>query len=153
MIRTLLVVLLFTSSTAYAGAWDTGAFDNDDALDMVYELTEGRPYQQLWRALGPCMSSRGGYLQSPDGSRAVAAAALIAANLSGDVDSVPEELKDFVSEKSWAGDVKLVGSAEYCMRMVTDPGRSELAELWADSGLFDEWSATIAAIMGELKKD
>ena len=153
MIRMFLVVLLFASSSAYAGAWDTGPFDNDDALDFVYELTEASPYRALWQALGPCMASRGEYLDATDGSRAVAAAALVAANLSGDTDSVPEEVRAWVSEKSWAADVKLVGSADYCMKEVNNKDTSELAQLWADSGLYDEWAATIATIMKELQKD
>lgn len=152
MNRTLLVLLLFASPSAFGGAWDVGPFDNDDALDFVYELADSKSYRMVWSAFGPCMRAKDSYLDSWDGSRAVAAAALVAANLSGDTSAVPEEIRDWISAKSWAADVKLVGTAEVCMKTVTNAETSELAELWADSGLFDDWKATITAIEESLQQ-
>ena len=145
-------LVLFISPPASAGAWDVGPFENDEALDFVYDLTEYKSYRLLWGGMDSCMpGNRGGYLEAPDGSRAVAAAALVAANLTGDVSSVPEELHDWVSAKSWAEDVKLVGTAKMCLDLVTDAETSELAELWADAGLYDEWVATIDEISSKLQ--
>ena len=52
MFRKLLPILaLFASQTALSGAWDVGAFDNDDALDWVIEVSESGDIDDVRSAL------------------------------------------------------------------------------------------------------
>jgi len=64
------------------GAWDMTAFGNDDAADWVADLLQApKAAEFLEKTLSP--DGRGGYLEAPDGSQLVAAAAIIAAACGG----------------------------------------------------------------------
>jgi hypothetical protein len=67
------------------GAWDSGPFDNDGALDFVQELEATSPDQRVdvVRATFTTVVDSGGYLDIDDASQAVAAAAVIASEIAG----------------------------------------------------------------------
>lgn len=61
------------------GTWDTGPFDNDVAADWCGELDDAAPARRLAmirEALADAADATG-YLDDPDGVRAVAAAAVV----------------------------------------------------------------------------
>ncbi|QKW17881.1 DUF4259 domain-containing protein [Kitasatospora sp. NA04385] len=80
------------------GTWGTGPFDSDLAGDFVDRLS-GLPAQELAAVLGGALRrvvSAGDHVDGGDGQEAVAAAALIAAQLPGsgiliDLEDGPEE--------------------------------------------------------------
>lgn len=125
------------------GAWGSGAFENDDALDAVDALVDGTfELDELREALD------GGYLEAPDGSVALALVEVALAAL-GRID--PPAALDEV-------DIRLLStqlddeSYELILRAAdraVRPDGSELYELWEDAGEDElaEWrSAAVAAI-------
>ena len=79
MIRIILAICTLTwAGFATAGAWDTGPFDNDDALDWVWELSESNDLAVIEATLESAANSSG-YLEAPTASMAIAAAEVVAA--------------------------------------------------------------------------
>lgn len=111
------------------GTWDAGPFDNDTAADFCGDLDEaglGEREGMVRGILAVAADTAGDdYLESPDSDRAVAAAALVAAQCPGGepVDSgyAPDEpLPDLVALRGLA--------LQALDRVMTEP--SELLELW-----------------------
>jgi hypothetical protein len=75
------------------GAWDISVFDNDIALDFLAELEEGEPLEVLSGAVDLPADA---YIDDDAGSRALAAAAIIAAAKDRDVAAVPESVRSHV---------------------------------------------------------
>lgn len=67
------------------GAWGSGPFDNDGALDFVQSVEAADPDRRADTVRAALMSvvEGGGYLDIDDGSQAVAAAAVVAAGVAG----------------------------------------------------------------------
>jgi hypothetical protein len=126
------------------GAWGTGTFENDDAADWVYELLESRDLMPARDALAATMDSDG-WLESPEGARAVAAAVVIAAAFDGDVEGVPEEVVGWLGHHPDAAtreDARL--AADALERVLSED--SELRELWVDAGEGQEWTEGIQRV-------
>ncbi|HVL07010.1 MAG TPA: DUF4259 domain-containing protein [Acidimicrobiales bacterium] len=71
--------------------WGTGPFDNDDAADFVDELYERADLAPAREALAATMDSDG-WLEAPDGARAVAAAVVVAAGFDGHMADLPDDV-------------------------------------------------------------
>lgn len=125
------------------GAWGSGAFENDDALDAVAELVEGSfELDDLREAVAT------DYLEAPEGAVALALVEVALATL-GIVD--PDAALDEV-------DVRLLSTqlddAAYELILTTAervvrPEASELYELWEEAGDDElaEWrNAAVASI-------
>ena len=126
------------------GAWATSAFENDDALDWVSEL-EGGTVDLVRASLAVTNSD---YLESPDGSVAIAAAEVIAAAVGNPAPSLPASVTKWVDAhgSSVAGaDVVLALAA---LARVTAEN-SELADLWAESD-DHEWSQSVEDLRSRL---
>jgi hypothetical protein len=123
------------------GAWDTGPFDNDAALDWLAELEESG-IAAIRSALGRVGSH--GRPEADDVSVAVAAAAVLAVAW-GTVDSaVPDEVSDWVATQAGLLPTELRPAAIAALdRILT---ASELGELWEQSDEFDAWQAATSAI-------
>jgi Domain of unknown function (DUF4259) len=125
------------------GAWGSGAFENDDALDAVAELVDGTfELDDLRSAVSA------DYIEAPDGAVALALVEVALATL-GIVD--PDAALDEV-------DVRLLSTqlddAAYELILTTAervvrPDASELYELWEEAGddELTEWrDASVASI-------
>ncbi len=125
------------------GAWGSGAFENDDALDAVDALVEGTfELDELREAVD------GGYLEAPEGSVAIALVEVALAAL-GRID--PPAALDEVDIRLLSTQLDdnayelILRAADRAVR----PDGSELYELWEDAGEDElaEWrSAAVAAI-------
>ncbi len=62
------------------GAWGTGSFDNDDAADLLTEVT-GDGDLSLVREVFDNVPTSTEYVEAPDASQAIAAAEIVAAAL------------------------------------------------------------------------
>ncbi|AHH96468.1 hypothetical protein GCM10010174_75280 [Kutzneria viridogrisea] len=119
------------------GAWDTGAFDNDAAADFSGDLDELGPDDRV-EAVRETLSSAAGereHLDGDEGARAVAAAALVAAQCpQGDpadpIYGPKEPLPDLP--------VDLRPLAVRALRRVL-AAESELAELWSEGEQGAHW--------------
>ncbi|MFE2849779.1 DUF4259 domain-containing protein [Streptomyces lavendulae] len=126
------------------GTWDIGPFDNDTAADFGGDLDEAAPEEResmirgvLKRAADPADD-----LDTPDGERAVAAAALVVAQQSdgepacsnyGPSEPLPELPADLRTLAVHALD-----------RVVSE--QSELAELWAEAADGLAWRKDITRL-------
>jgi hypothetical protein len=125
------------------GAWSHQPFGNDDALDLVDEMMrEGA--MPLGAAFQIAVDLE--YLEAPEASQAVAAAAFVAAALGSAVE-VPDDLKPLLPQCRIDAE-KLRGIAQHALAKVRD--NSELAELWAESEEFEQWQATLDLISSGL---
>lgn len=143
------IVLLFCS-TAIGGTWDMGPFDNDDALDWVWELENSNNTSVLESALKDVTGSLL-YISAPECSRAVAAAEVVAALAGKPRTGLPDEVVSWVDSKNVIADEKLIALAKKAVTLVRDSSKSELADLWRESGSnYDEWHAVLSDLLKRL---
>ncbi|MER5762423.1 DUF4259 domain-containing protein [Streptomyces sp. NPDC002082] len=112
------------------GTWDIGPFGNDTAADFGGDLDEAAVGEREGVVRGTLthVIDTVGYLEAPESERAVAAAALVAAQCPGGEPSDPiygpeEPLPDLTGLRDLA--------LQALERVVTEP--SELMELWGES--------------------
>lgn len=135
------------------GTWGVGPFGNDEALDFLEEIeaevAEGR-IGLLARPMEHVAFS-GDYLEAPDLSEAVAAAAVIGAVLDPAAAADEPYRPDWVAQMSaGALDNTLVETARRVLRRAMQPGDNELFELWHEAGAAQEWQADLARVLGWL---
>ncbi len=143
-------ILLLVGSTAAAGAWDVGAFDNDDALDWIIEATEASNIGPVRDALERVVNGPG-YIQVTEANRALAAAEVVAA-LNGNANPMlPDELDAWIDANDLETDTELTMLAKHAVLLVLDLKTSELAQLWADAPQMSEvWNAEMAELSSRL---
>ncbi|KAB7739801.1 DUF4259 domain-containing protein [Nostocoides sp. F2B08] len=135
------------------GAWGTGPFQNDEALDFVAAVEEagrsgrlgalGRPLEHVVRS--------GDYLIAPDVTEAVAAAGVVGAVLN------PTESAGEPGLPEWAAQVpperldnELVELARRALRRALQPHDNEAYELWAEAGADAQWQDDVRRVLGWL---
>ena len=131
------------------GAWDVTAFGNDDAADWASELVDaGNPIGFVEITLG--LAQRDGYLEALDGSQLIAAAAVVAAAVSGNVPGgFPESLNQWLGGKE--GSLKgFAAVAKTAVQRVRGTD-SELRDLWEATEDFSAWNADLEAISTALR--
>ena len=145
------VILFFSSCLALAGGWDVGPFDNDDALDWVWELSESSDLSVVEEALQSAISTSG-YLEAPTGSIAVAAAEVVAALKGKPRAQLPDEVTSWVASHQLEVDDHLVKAARQAIVLVKNSESSELAQLWSDSDeLLNQWHKDLADLERRLQ--
>ena len=132
------------------GAWDVGSFENDDAMDWVYELEEETGLAFLADALENVIDQKGGYPEAPECVIALCAAEVVAALLGSPADDLPDEVNEWVDDKPEPSDV-LVEMANSALDLVMV--NSELKDLWAESDEYREWQRTIKNLQSRLQTE
>jgi hypothetical protein len=128
------------------GAWGSGPFENDDALDWVSELAGSSGMAAIEDALElPAASAD--YPDAPECSIAVAAAETVAAMKGKPSDDLPEEVVAFVSTASRPSQ-SLIDAAGSAVARVLE--KSELRELWEESDDYDSWRASLVDVRRRL---
>lgn len=126
------------------GAWGTGTFDNDDAADWVYELLGSADLTPAREALAATMDSDG-WLEIPEGARAVGAAAAVAASFDGDTRGLPDEVVEWLEyhpDAATLADARLAIDALERVASVD----SELREVWLEAANGPAWVEEIARL-------
>ena len=143
--------VLIWASSAFSGAWDTGSFDNDDALDWVWELSESNDLSVVEDAIQSAAVASN-YLEAPTASTAIAAAEVIAA-LKGSPRSVlPAEVTDWVKAHPLAVGDDLVRTARKAIENIKNVESSELAQLWSESEEMAEvWHTDLGDLLQRLE--
>jgi hypothetical protein len=129
------------------GAWGSGPFENDDALDLLIKLRDTTAENQP-RQIRLALTLPEGYVQVSASSEAVAAAALVAA-ANGMLLQEPAEAAELVRSGAVpAGDEvrQLAGAA---LSRVTG-NESEWRELWDEAGLLTEATSILDQILAHL---
>lgn len=132
------------------GAWGTGPFENDDALDLVGEINDSEP-----DAVGELLTD---ILDVPDpdeemdevdGTEAYAVAALLAAKLERLEVTSPDVL-DAVSKIPTEVVGALLPNARTMLTRILGEN-SEFAELWIESGRLEKIRGEIGKIQRALR--
>lgn len=136
------------------GAWDTGAFDNDDAADFAGDLNDAAPADRpgLIREALEAAADNDDYLEASTANAAIAAAAIVA-SLQPDgpeVDSVygPEFLTD--GEGIDLPDDLVELSLRAIARILSE--ESEWRDLWEESESLDEAIGALEPIRAALNR-
>ena len=137
------------------GAWGTGSFANDDAMDWVAELEAAADARVLHEALVAVDLGEEDeeYLDASAGSVALAAAEVVAALCGRPAASLPPEVIAWVAAHPLRPDAALVELAARAVAAVADdPARSELRDLWDEAAAEDRdaWLAGAADLARRL---
>ena len=128
------------------GAWGTGTFENDDALDWIGDFS-GSPSDDELRATLACAADADGYLESPDAANALAAAEVVAALKGGARAADDEVTEEYLAIIRRAGIIVNDGLTTLAQRaidrVVSD---SELKELWDEVEDSAAWYASVAVL-------
>lgn len=132
------------------GAWDTGLFDNDNALDWVLELEAADDNDFLTRTLEAIPVEDTTCVESPEAECGLAAGEVVAALLGRPAAGLPDEVK------RWLGahrdvDPGLAAEARRAVRRILD--QSELRDCWQDSEWhFDARKSNIKSLLARLSE-
>lgn len=132
------------------GAWGPGAFDNDDGADWVEEFLGAADLAPAREALAATMDSDG-WLEIPEGSRAVAAAAAVASSMDGDVRGLPDEVAEWLEYHPGAGALADARLAIDALERVASVD-SELREVWLAAANGPAWVEEIARLVYRLAR-
>jgi hypothetical protein len=136
------------------GAWGEGAFDNDTAADWSWEfentdLTAG--LRLVTGALSAAaQADAAAYLDADDGTRAVAAAELVA-SINGQPiaeSSYNDTARRWIARVHPGSDPSLTNLARQAVFRVTTEN-SELAQLWDDTGS-SSWRSAMSELQDKL---
>jgi hypothetical protein len=133
------------TQTERMGAWGTGVFENDGALDFLAELRDTAPAERaafVRERLGEA-ADEDDYLEVDSGQHAVAAAAVVAAVRSGTGQASVDT--GIPTAELPPADPDLVSLALRALdRVAADD--SEWHELWAEGDLYADAMATLAVL-------
>jgi hypothetical protein len=128
------------------GAWSHESFGNDDAMDWIAELeAEGLPAAS--GALAAIEEIAPEYLEAPICASALAAAEVVAGLRGRPAAQLPQEVRQWIAENP--GDPgELAAVAQRAVDAIAS--KSELRELWEESGEFETWRAAVADLRARL---
>jgi len=124
------------------GAWGVGNFENDDALDWIYDLKSSNDKKLIIKALRN-IDDNSEYLEAPDCSEALSAIEIVAAKHSNNMSGLSDDLIEWVNKKHGlfkktitftSDDISV--SRSVLNKIIND---SELKELWEETDDFDAW--------------
>ena len=128
------------------GATGAKNFENDDAADWVYDLTESNGTGELTEAFA--VVEKTDFADAPDCCIALAAAEVVAAAKGKPPSDLPEEVQTWLDDQeNLDGFKKLDKRAAKVAKKVQ--AKSELRDLWEES---DDWHNWQMAVEGLLKR-
>ena len=128
------------------GASGAKAFDNDDAMDWLSELSASADDSVLSQAFDAVLSAE--YVEVPEASVAIAAAEVVAGAVDAPGRSVPPEVAAWIqAHGSTVTPATTIKAQEATTRVATD---SELNELWTDSPSANFWREEIVDLQRRL---
>jgi hypothetical protein len=130
------------------GAWGTGTFENDDALDFAAQIAGSEDGADLLRRQLE-LAGAPGTLDAPASEASLVAAEMVAAARGAPDPGMPPALARWVQKEAPAlgeDDVRLALAA--CERVLAD---SELRQLWSeDEQQLAAWTAAVAGLVERL---
>jgi len=130
------------------GAWNSGSFENDDALDWAGPFSDEPSHKLIEAALKDVTEIGDEYLEAPESSKALAAAEVVAALRTATYLKLPESLRDAVIGSGIAVDSEILNLAIKAVHRVKT--ESELLDLW-DEDDASEWLAVVNDLEARLK--
>jgi hypothetical protein len=144
----LATLLVAVSTNCMSGAWGVGSFENDSAMDWVYELEQSKSSSLLNVTFGLVQGD--GYLEVDSCSAVMAAAEIVAAMKSKSYIKLPKNVKTWAKLNATALNAELVSKAKASIAYCTNQSNSELAQLWQESSE-KEWFNNISELNSKLK--
>jgi hypothetical protein len=131
------------------GAWGPGSFENDDALDLLGEISPETAAEALDQLFQRIVSAgmRGEEIDASDSARALAAAELISAARGHAPDDLPGNAAAIVKALGKPGDEHVENAASAISYVLM---RSELVELWAEADDPAEWNEAVSGLIARL---
>ena len=135
------------------GAWGSGLYDNDHAMELVDEVVGGGGLESLEEALRRALEVGDEYLEASEGEQALAAADMVS-RLRGR--NVPADT-GVLELAEWLDDVDFFVGKETVRRAGAAVARvmqkpSELMEVWIESGSLDAaWAAGVSLLVRRLE--
>ena len=132
------------------GAWGDGIFENDMAMDFIGDLAEapGNAPSELSQRFEAVDGEE--YVESPDGSEALAAAAIVSAARDGSpVDRRDPSVAEYLGKIVPHVPAGLEAAAVAAIDRVLGEG-SELVELWEEAGSLEAFRREPLAIREHL---
>jgi len=114
------------------GAWGTGVFANDGAMDWTAEFQQAPAAQSLREAFETAVGTED-YLEIDPGCHALAAAEVVAAAVGKPGQDIPQALRDWASANPAIATPQLIALARSAIDRVMMAESSEVAELWAET--------------------
>ena len=131
------------------GAWGHTSFENDDALDWVFELGEAEGFSFLSDTFNALFENQEeDYLDVYYCARALAAAEVVAALKGNAAEGLPEEVANWLAGKTHS-DADLTASAVKAVGAVLTA--SELKELWEETDEFGVWQVDVGGLLDRLR--
>lgn len=128
--------------------WGPGIYENDDAMDWIYDLLESGSLKRVKYALDIIIQDPAALDEIADCRIALAAADLVA-SLDGDINpNLPEEAEEWVSMMNHSTE-GLRTQAEDAVRMILE--QSALKVSMQKKGLQDEWNQIASALLVRLE--
>ena len=129
------------------GAWGTGSFDNDDALDWVSNLEESEGNSAIEDALDAISPDDSEYIEAPECSMAIAAAEVIAALGYRPSRDLPDNVREWVRGRPIPDERLRQRARDAITRILRS---SEFQELWAESPDAAAWTASLQNLQERL---
>jgi hypothetical protein len=126
------------------GAWGTGSFENDDAVDWVAGLDKIVP-EDLTRILGQAADDPG-YLEAPAARIAVAAGEVVAALNGSPAEGAPAKIAEWAGKHGCTPELKAV-AARALDRVRRN---SEVKDLWMEADGLNDWIGVVRELQGRL---
>ena len=128
--------------------WGVGIFDNDDALDWIYDLADSGSLARVSATLDLIVRNKDDPPELSD-SRIALAAAEVIASMHGDPSlDLPEEAEEWVGDKILENE-NLRAKAEDAVAIILR--NSELKEKWENSSSFEEWRIKLQDLLKRLE--
>lgn len=135
---------------ARAGAWESGSFDNDDALDWASQCARSKGASLILTTLNAALVD--GYLEAPECSAAIAAAEVVAAANDKAISSLPREVGVWLEQQQRLEIAKLAPLATKAVSRILYGPQSELQELWQENKKdFPAWRNHMLSLIVRLK--
>lgn len=135
------------------GAWGPGVYDNDEAMELVDEVTGGGGLESLAEALGRVLAVGDGYLETPEAAQGLAAADMVSRLRARNVpaDSGVEALQLWLEDVDFfVGEATVETARAAVERVLRKP--SELMELWSETGsLHAGWARAVERVVRRLE--
>ena len=131
------------------GAWGSGSFENDDALDWLGEFCDEPDKEVISAALETVNEIGSEYLEAPECSTALAAAEVVAALKGAPGENLPEEARECVAKLKLEVSGGMVAAAAKAVERIRM--NSELKELWEEQDPA-EWYAAVDDLAARLKQ-
>ena len=128
--------------------WGVGIFENDDALDWIYDLADSGSLTRVSTALDVIIRDKDDFPELSDCRIALAATEIIAA-MHGDPSlDLPEEAEEWIGDKILENE-NLRAKAEESVMIIMK--NSELKDKWEHSSSFESWQLKMQNLQKRLE--